>query len=126
MLNKKIMLPVSVFVVLLILLSSCSDSNGKFLTGNEPNNTVFLYNLVCDDKDYVYFSDADQNIKRITKKDNSVTELNQKGYNLNLYDGYLYFVSGNLLYRSDERHAFTFATRATGTPFESNGAGGDG
>jgi hypothetical protein len=60
-----------------------------------------LHNCVCEDKEHIYFSvytEGENQIKRISKKDGSVVDLNQKGYNLNLYDGYLYFVG--------EKHSF--------------------
>jgi hypothetical protein len=103
---KRFILAVCVFAALFILLNSCSaDSSDKFLTGNEQNNSVFLFNAVCEDKDYVYFcayavytEKEGPNIKRINKKDGAVTELNQTGFNLNLYDGYLYF-NNRSLYR---------------------------
>jgi len=90
---------------LAVLMNSCLGPGGIIAgveTGNETNNTVFLFNLVCEDKDYVYVSGyaegGEGNIKRIGKADGSVTELDQKGQSLNLYGGYLYFYHAKNLY----------------------------
>jgi len=98
---KKLAL-IIIFAILLLALNSCSNAKVKFLTGNEQNNSVFLHDIVCEDENYVYVSGGEvQNIKRINKKDQSVTELNHKGSRLNIYDGYLYFVGEKILYRKD-------------------------
>ena len=88
---------------LFLLLISCSNSKDDIITGNDPNNTIFLHNAVCEDEDYVYYS-GEKNIVRINKKDESLTELEYDSYytfgdNLNLYKGYLYFVGEKVLYR---------------------------
>ena len=92
---------------------SCSDEEKnmgiEINLGNEPNNTVFWNNAICEDKDYIYVgsstylipTEKDKNIAKINKSDNSVTDLGIRGYNLNVYDGYLYFLNEHGMFKLD-------------------------
>jgi len=84
-----------------------SETGVEVIVGNDPNNTVFWLNAICEDEDYVYvsshvkqsgFTNKNQNIIRIAKSDGSVTDLNLRGYNLGIYKGYLYFLGDNGYY----------------------------
>ena len=80
---------ISALIFLALALISCSEEKNIF--GNNINNSIFLDNEVCEDKNYVYVADIENGIKRIDKKDNSVKILPHKGFHLNLHDNYLYY-----------------------------------
>lgn len=82
----------------------CSCAKDEYIVGNNINNSVFLNNEVCEDKNYVYVANVETGIKRIDKKDNSITILNNKGSNLNLYNNYLYYQYENTLYRNNTKN----------------------
>ncbi|MCL2772102.1 MAG: hypothetical protein FWD71_02025 [Oscillospiraceae bacterium] len=84
------------FFIFSLLLISCSGSSGDklLMTGNDPNNSIYLHNTVCEDENYIYYGEyGAKNITRMNKKDMSVTELKYSGYNLNVYRNYLYFMA---------------------------------
>ncbi|MCL2813288.1 MAG: hypothetical protein FWD23_01680 [Oscillospiraceae bacterium] len=88
-----------ILTLILLALSLTSCSKEKNLLGNNINNSVLLNNAVCEDKNYIYVADIENGIKKIDKKDNSVTILRHKGGNLNLHNNYLYYqdiYEGNL------------------------------
>lgn len=84
---------------------------------------VFWNNAICEDEDYVYVSsstyliptDKDKNIVKINKSDNSVTDLGIVGYNLNVYDGYLYFLNEHGMFKLDLSDANASPKSVTGT-----------
>jgi hypothetical protein len=125
---KKIMILCLVFLFLFVICS-CSGEDSSFvveyeanetedeekstnyvIAGNEPNNTVFWNNVICEDETYVYVSsymyvgleNINSNIIKINKNDGSVTDSGLRGHNLSIYNNYLYFVDiRNFLYRLD-------------------------
>ena len=121
--RMKQMMMAAMMCMMLACLCACPDegqgdadsendaAGDEIKAGNEPNNTVFWHNVICEDEEYVYVSsyydvqgkDINPSIVRIGKSDGRVTEMGARGNGLSVYDGYLYFLDerNKFLYRMD-------------------------